>query len=97
MKVTLTSNTGGVFSLEVGAELTVRDLQALAEIETGIEQSEMLLVHNMAPLLDPLRMLGDCGLEEGDVIVVSRIEGGVRMSDSHVSKCKHALNLISFD
>ena len=81
MKVTLTSENGGVYPLDVGAELTVRDLAALAELETAIPQDEMLLVHNMAPLGDPLRPLREYGVEEGDVIVVSRLEGEAHVSD----------------
>ena len=76
MKVTLTSENGEVFPLEVGADLTVQDLQALAELETAIPQEQMLLIHNMAPLADPRRPLTQCGVEEGDVIMVSRLEGG---------------------
>ena len=76
MKVTLTSENGDVFPLEIGADLTVQDLQALAELETAIPQDQMLLIHNMAPLADPRRPLTQCGVEEGDVIMVSRLEGG---------------------
>ena len=81
MKVTLTSESGDVFPLEIGVDLTVQDLQALAELETAIPQDQMLLVHNMAPLADPRRPLTQCGVEEGDVIMVSRLEGGVNVID----------------
>jgi DNA damage-inducible protein 1 len=76
MKVTLTSENGDVFRLEIGVDLTVQDLQALAELETAIPQDQMLLIHNMAPLADPRRPLTQYGVEEGDVIMVSRLEGG---------------------
>lgn len=76
MKVTLTSATGGVFQMEIGSDLVVRDLLALAELETDIPQTEMLLVHNMAPMVEPMKTVREYGVEEGDVIVVSRMEGG---------------------
>lgn len=76
--MTLMSEGGDVYRLlEVGSDLTVRDLQALAELETSVPVDEMLLVHNMAPLANPLLPLTQCGVEEGDVIMVSRLEGGV--------------------
>lgn len=77
MKVTLTSDDGGVFPLDIGADLTVQDLRALAELETQIPQDEVLLVHNTAPLVDLTKKLSECGVEEGDIIVASRVEGGV--------------------
>ena len=81
MKINITSSSGEVSPLEVGADLTVQDLQALAELETRVPQAEMLLVHNMAPLVELTKTVAECGVEEGDVIVVSRVEGGVTLSD----------------
>ena len=75
MKINIASSGGEVFPLEVGAGLTIQDLQALAELETDVPQAEMLLIHNMAPLV------AECGVEEGDVIMVSRVEGGVAQSN----------------
>ena len=80
MKITITSDTGGVFPLEIGADLTVRDLQALVELETGIPQTELLLIHNMAPLVELTKTVGECGVE-GGIIVASRVDGGVTMND----------------
>ena len=77
----MTSDDGGVYPLDVGAELTVRDLQALAELETAIPQEEMLLMHHTAPLANPLLPLTQCGVKEGDVIMVSRVEGGASVID----------------
>ena len=77
MKVTLTSFSGGIFPLDISADLVVRDLLALAELETEIPQAELLLVHNMAPMVEPMKTVQEYGVEDGDVITVSRVEGGV--------------------
>ena len=81
MQITITSDTGRVFPLEVGNDLTIRDLQALVELETSIPLSELLMVHNMAPMIQVMKTVGQYGVEEGDIIVVSRVEGGVTLSD----------------
>ena len=62
MQITVTQQEGGVWSLDVSGELTLRDLKALLEVEIGLEASEMLLVHNMAPMTEDTKML-----EEYDV------------------------------
>ena len=81
MKINIASSGGEVFPLEVGADLTIQDLQALTELETDVPQAEMLLVHNMAPLVELTKTVVECGVEEGDVIMVSRVEGGVAQSN----------------
>ena len=81
MQITVTTNDGGVFPLDIGSDLTLEDLQALLEPETGIKKSELLLVHNMAPMTETGKTLREYGVEEGDIIVASRMEGGVLLSD----------------
>ena len=81
MQITITSDTGRVFPLEVGNDLTIRDLQALVELEMSIPQSELLMVHNMAPMIEAMKTVGQYGVEEGDIIMASRVEGGVTLSD----------------
>ena len=74
MQITVSREEGGVFPLLVSAELALRDLRALLEAEMGVAGVDMLLVHNMAPMTVEDRALGDYGVQEGDVIVVSRLE-----------------------
>ena len=45
MQITVTTEDGKVFPLDISNELTLQDLQALLELETGIAQHELLLVH----------------------------------------------------
>ena len=79
MQITVTSDNGGVFPLDVGSEMTLQDLQALVELETRIPRSELLLVHNMAPMLEALRTLDSYGVQDGDIVMASRVEGGVAL------------------
>ena len=80
MQITVTTEGEGVFSLEVSHELTLRDLKALVEIETGgINPDNMLLIHNMAPMGDLNRSLGDYDVKEGDIIMIVQHTGDVNV------------------
>ena len=81
MKITVTQEEGGVYPLDVNGELTLQDLKALLEMETGIEASEMLLIHNMAPMTEELKMLADYDVQEGDIIMVTQHTGAVSLSN----------------
>ena len=78
--------------MDIGTDLTVQDLRALAELETRIPQEEVLLVHNMAPLVDLTKTVSECGVEEGDIIVASRVEGGVAQTMPGSSQPPAVLN-----
>ena len=81
MQITVTLQEGGLYSLDVSGELALRDLKALLEVETGLEGSEMLLIHNMAPMTDDLKMLEEYDVQDGDIIVVSQHSGTVTLSN----------------
>ena len=81
MKITVTQEEGGVYPLDVSEELTLQDLKALLEMETGIEASEMLLIHNMAPMTEEFKMLADYDVQEGDIIMVTQHTGAVSLSN----------------
>lgn len=72
MKITLTTDSGSVFPLDVSQELTLIDLRALVEMEIeGITKPEsMLLLHNMVPMRDLMKTLGEYNIQEDDVIMI---------------------------
>lgn len=72
MKITLTTERGNIFPLDVSLELTLGDLRALVEMEVeglGNPQS-VLLLHNMQPMQDMDKALSEYGIQEDDVIVI---------------------------
>ena len=73
MKITVTTADGGVYPLNVSGELPVEDLKALLTVETGMDTQEMILLHNMAPLTREKDSLSGCGVQEGDILVVTEI------------------------
>ena len=72
MKITLTTESGGVFPLDVCLELTVGDLKALVEMEVQevSRPDTMQLLYNMQPMNDLNKTIGDYGVQENDIIMI---------------------------
>nr|XP_015192588.1 PREDICTED: uncharacterized protein LOC102687523 isoform X2 [Lepisosteus oculatus] len=62
------------FSLQVSAELELRDFVALCELESEIPAAEIQITHAEQPLGDLARTLGSYGLKDGDVVVLRQAE-----------------------
>lgn len=52
MKVTVTTLSDDIFTLEVGDDLELENFKALCELETGVPAHEMWLLLNGRPLHD---------------------------------------------
>ncbi|XP_022668053.1 protein DDI1 homolog 2-like isoform X1 [Varroa destructor] len=72
MKVTLSTVNGDVYVLEVPADMELENFKALAESEVGIPANEIILLHNMRPLVGDKRPLSEQGVSEGDILLVNR-------------------------
>ena len=72
MKITLTTERGDLFPLDVSLELTLGDLRALVEMEVeGLSNPQsVLLLHNMQPMNDLDKALAEYGIQEDDVIMI---------------------------
>lgn len=83
MRITITTEDGGYFSLQVSHELTLGDLKALVEIETAgmANPDTMLLIHNMAPMTDPDKSLASYDVQQGDIIMVAVKSGDANISN----------------
>jgi DNA damage-inducible protein 1 len=68
MKVTVATESGGVFTLDVSLELTLGDLKAILEIEVERMPQEMVLLHNLQSMTDEGKTLGEYNVEDGDVL-----------------------------
>lgn len=71
MQITVTTEDGGVFPLEVSLELVLEDLKAILEIEVERKAEEMVLLHSMEPMQEGRRTLGEYNVEDGDVIMLT--------------------------
>ena len=80
MQITVTTEEGAVFPLDVSEDLSICDLKALLEAETGIDARNILLIHNMSPLVEDQKSLSSYRVASGDIIVASKFEGDVQLS-----------------
>ena len=76
MQITVTASNGGVYPLDVSEDLQIMDLKALLEMETGIITEQMLLIFKMASLNDDQATLKECNIQEGDILVVTKVDEG---------------------
>lgn len=73
MKLTVTTLSGELYMLDVGAEMELEGLKALCEFESGVPAREMVLMHEGRPLLDDKRTLRAHAIKEGDVLLIQHI------------------------
>ena len=85
MQITVTASDGRLYPLDISEDLQVMDLKALLEMETGITTDQMILIFNMTPLDNDEATLRDCNIQEGDVLVVTKVDE----SDVHVDQRPH--------
>lgn len=86
MQITVTTESGNVYPFEVNLELTLQDLKAILEIEVTMNASQMILLHNMDPMIEEGRSLKDYHVQEGDIIMLRPT------SPSHTPSPTHATN-----
>lgn len=73
MKLTVTTLSGELYMLDVGAEMELEGLKALCEFESGVPAREMVLMHEGRPLLDDKRSLKAHAIKEGDVLLIQHL------------------------
>uniref|UniRef100_A0A8C3AUH7 DNA-damage inducible protein 2 n=1 Tax=Cyclopterus lumpus TaxID=8103 RepID=A0A8C3AUH7_CYCLU len=62
------------FALDVSPELELRDFIALCELESGIPAGEIQITYVEQTLKDHTRALGNYGVKDGDVVVLSQAD-----------------------
>uniref|UniRef100_A0A1A9WGK2 UBA domain-containing protein n=1 Tax=Glossina brevipalpis TaxID=37001 RepID=A0A1A9WGK2_9MUSC len=74
MKITVTTLTDKIFFLDVSEDLELENFKAFCEVESGIENSQMLVVFNGKPLLDNKKPLKFFGIKDGDCVMLQQIQ-----------------------
>lgn len=82
MKLTVTTLSGELYMLDVGAEMELEGLKALCEFESGVPAREMVLMHEGRPLLDEKRSLTSHSIKEGDVLLIQHLVPATNASTS---------------
>lgn len=72
MKVTISTELGDVFELEVSPELELENFLALCEFETGgqFKASQCTVMYNGNPLRERQKTLGAYGVHDGDMVLL---------------------------
>lgn len=73
MKITVTTFSDKIFTLDVSEDLEIENFKALCEVESGIPWGEMNLLFNGVPMLENKKTLKDYKVEEGDMVMMDRI------------------------
>ncbi|KAH6933053.1 hypothetical protein HPB50_011728 [Hyalomma asiaticum] len=84
MKLTVTTLSGELYMIEVGAEMELEGLKALCEFESGVPAREMVIMHEGRPLLDDKRSLKSHSIKEGDVLLIQHLMPPTNASTSSV-------------
>jgi len=72
MRITLTTQSGDIFNMDVSEDLELENFKAFCEVESGIPSSEIVLVFQGKVLQDASASLKSHGLSEGDVVLIQR-------------------------
>ena len=76
MRVTVTTLTDEIFTLEVNDDMEIENFKAFCEIECGIPARQMALLFGGRPLTNEKHTLKDYSIKDGDVILVQRLQQG---------------------
>ncbi len=73
MKITVTTLTDNIFTLEVSEDMEIENFKALCEFECGIPASEIVVAWNGRPLQDDKKKLKEYGIKDGEMLLIQRI------------------------
>ena len=73
MKVTVTTLSDEIFTIEVSDDIELENFKALCEFECGIPSAEISLALNGRPLQDDKKQLNEYGVKDGEVLLLQRL------------------------
>jgi DNA damage-inducible protein 1 len=73
MKITVTTLSDEIFSLDVSEDLELENFKVFCEIESGIPSNEILINHNGKPLMENQKSLKTLGIIDGDIVILQRM------------------------
>ncbi|XP_077284568.1 DNA damage inducible 1 homolog rngo [Arctopsyche grandis] len=73
MKVTVTTLSDDIFTLDVSEDLELDNFKAFCEVESGCPANQIVLNANGRLLRDDKKTLKELGIRDGDIVVLQRI------------------------
>ncbi|KAI8578243.1 hypothetical protein K450DRAFT_247909 [Umbelopsis ramanniana AG] len=76
MKLSVTTDEGDLYNLEIDSQMEIENLKALLEAETNIEVAEQMLFYNGNELVDPQKTLQQYDIGQDDIVLLRRKRQG---------------------
>lgn len=80
MKITITTLTDLIFTLDVSEDLELENFKVFCEVESGFPAGEIVISFNGVLLSDEKKSLKDYGVADGDVVVLQHMAARLRMN-----------------
>jgi DNA damage-inducible protein 1 len=93
MKLTITTMTDLVFTLEVGEDMELENLKALCEMDSGIAAQQIVVMFRGKPLLDDKKDLKSYDIKDGDILLIQKMMG----SEAKLMESTSSANALPFD
>lgn len=77
MKITITTLTDYIFTLDVSEDLELENFKVFCEVESGFPAPEIVISFNGMPLSDDKKSLKDYGIVDGDMVVLQHMLQGL--------------------
>lgn len=82
MKITITTLTDFIFTLDVSEDLELENFKVFCEVESGWPAPEIVISFNGVLLSDDKKSLKDYGVVDGDVVVLQHMPQGLQNSQA---------------
>lgn len=76
MKITITTLTDFIFTLEVSEDMELENFKVFCEVESGFPAQQIVISFNGVLLSDEKKSLKDYGIVDGDVVVLQHMLQG---------------------
>ncbi|GFR05126.1 protein DDI1 homolog 2 [Trichonephila clavata] len=74
MKLTVTTLTDIIITLDISPDMELENFKALCECEVGFPPQEMVITHEGQPLVDNKKDLKALGVKDGDVLLIQQLK-----------------------
>lgn len=88
MKITITTLTDYIFTLDVSEDLELENFKVFCEVESGFPSSEIIISFNGVLLSDEKKSLKDYGIVDGDMVVLQHMLQGLQGSQSQANRSR---------
>lgn len=91
MKITITTLTDFIFTLDVSEDLELENFKVFCEVESGFPAPEIVISFNGVLLSDEKKSLKDYGIADGDVVVLQHIGARPRPNQAAAAPSKFSI------